>query len=95
MKKIIALTALSIAFLACSKKENDATVDQLISNKNVAALQDKKATLQSDLSKIEEALAKLDVKKEEALVEAKKAYDLDIRYDQAKSIYESLLREKW
>ena len=34
-------------------------------------------------------------KKEEALVEAKKAYDLDIRYDQAKSIYESLLREKW
>jgi RND family efflux transporter MFP subunit len=68
MKKIIIITALSIAVLACSKKENDATVDQLISNKNVAALQDKKATLQSDLSKIEEALAKLDVKKEEALV---------------------------
>jgi RND family efflux transporter MFP subunit len=68
MKKIIIITALSIAVLACSKKENDATVDQLISNKNLAALQDKKATLQSDLSKIEEALAKLDVKKEEALV---------------------------
>jgi RND family efflux transporter MFP subunit len=68
MKKIIIITALSIAVLACSKKENDATVDQLISNKNVAALQDKKATLQSDLSKIEEALAKFDVKKEEALV---------------------------
>ncbi|WP_396210321.1 efflux RND transporter periplasmic adaptor subunit [Flavobacterium sp.] len=68
MKKIIIITALYIAVLACSKKENDATVDQLISNKNVAALQDKKATLQADLSKIEEALAKLDVKKEEALV---------------------------
>ena len=68
MKKIIVITALSIAVLACSKKEDDATVDQLISNKNVAELQAKKATLQADLSKIEEALAKLDVKKEEALV---------------------------
>jgi len=68
MKKIIVITALSIAVLACSKKEDDATVDQLISNKNVAALQAKKATLQADLSKIDEALAQLDVKKEEALV---------------------------
>lgn len=68
MKKIILFTALCIGVLACSKKENDATVDQLISNKNVAELQAKKATLQADLSKIEEALAKLDVKKEEALV---------------------------
>ncbi len=68
MKKIIVITALSIAVLACSKKEDDATVDQLISNKNVAELQAKKATLQADLSKIDEALAKLDVKKEEALV---------------------------
>jgi RND family efflux transporter MFP subunit len=68
MKKIIVITALSIAVLACSKKEEDATVDQLISNKNVAALQAKKATLQADLSKIDEALAQLDVKKEEALV---------------------------
>jgi RND family efflux transporter MFP subunit len=68
MKKIIVITALSIAVLACSKKEDDATVDQLISNKNVAELQAKKATLQADLSKIDEALAQLDVKKEEALV---------------------------
>jgi membrane fusion protein (multidrug efflux system) len=68
MKKIILFTALCIGVLACSKKENDATVDQLISNKNVAELQAKKANLQADLSKIEEALAKLDVKKEEALV---------------------------
>jgi membrane fusion protein (multidrug efflux system) len=68
MKKIIVITALSIAVLACSKKEDDPTVDQLISNKNVAELQAKKATLQADLSKIDEALAKLDVKKEEALV---------------------------
>jgi membrane fusion protein (multidrug efflux system) len=68
MKKIIVITALSIAVLACSKKEDDATVDQLISKKILAELQEKKATLQADLSKIDEALAQLDVKKEEALV---------------------------
>jgi O-antigen ligase len=33
-------------------------------------------------------------RKEEALVEAKKAYDLEPNYDQAKSIYEALLKEK-
>ncbi len=68
MKKIIALTALSIAFLACSKKDDNTTIEQLISTKNVAALQAKKANLQADLSIIDEALAKLDVKKDEALV---------------------------
>lgn len=68
MKKIIALTTLSIAFLACSKKNDNATIEQLISTKNVAALQAKKANLQADLSIIDEALAKLDVKKDEALV---------------------------
>ncbi|MEY2739022.1 MAG: hypothetical protein RL259_931 [Bacteroidota bacterium] len=68
MKKIIALTALSIAFLACSKKDDNATIEQLISTKNVAALQAKKTNLQADLSIIDEALAKLDVKKDEALV---------------------------
>ena len=68
MKKIIALTALSIAFLACSKKDDNATIEQLISTKNVVALQAKKANLQADLSIIDEALAKLDVKKDEALV---------------------------
>lgn len=68
MKKIIALTTLSIAFLACSKKDDNATIEQLISTKNIAALQAKKANLQADLSIIDEALAKLDVKKDEALV---------------------------
>lgn len=50
------------------KKDDNATIEQLISTKNVAALQAKKANLQADLSIIDEALAKLDVKKDEALV---------------------------
>ncbi len=33
-------------------------------------------------------------RKADALAEAKKAYELDVRYDQAKSLYETLLKEK-
>jgi 4a-hydroxytetrahydrobiopterin dehydratase len=32
--------------------------------------------------------------KDEALAEAKSAYELDTRYDQAKAIYEALLKDK-
>jgi RND family efflux transporter MFP subunit len=68
MKKIILFTTISIALLSCSKKENNASIEQLISDKNVTELQAKKAGLQAELSKIDEALAVLDVKKEEVLV---------------------------
>lgn len=68
MRKILLITVLSISLFSCSKKENTATIDDLISSKNVKELQAKKALIQADLSKIDEALATLDVKKEEALV---------------------------
>jgi len=68
MKKIILFTTISIALLSCSKKENNASIEQLISDKNVTELQAKKESLQAELSKIDEALAVLDVKKEEVLV---------------------------
>ena len=68
MKKIILITALSISLFSCGKKEDNATIDTLIASKNVTALQAKKTLIQADLAKIDEALATLDVKKEEALV---------------------------
>jgi membrane fusion protein (multidrug efflux system) len=68
MKKIILLTAISIAFVSCSKNENNTSIDKLIETKNIAELQVKKAAIQIDLAKIDAALAKLDVKKEEILV---------------------------
>ena len=68
MKKIILFTTISLTLLSCSKTEKDASIEQLISDKNVAALQAKKATIQAELTKIDDALAVLDVKKEEALV---------------------------
>lgn len=68
MKKLFIISTLSILLFACGKKEDNANIDTLIASKNVTALQAKKALLQADLSKIDEALATLDVKKEEALV---------------------------
>lgn len=68
MKKIILFTTISLLLLSCSKNEKEASIEQLISDKNVAALQAKKATIQAELTKIDDALASLDVKKEEALV---------------------------
>jgi membrane fusion protein (multidrug efflux system) len=68
MKKIILLTVLSISLFSCGKKEDNSTIDSLISAKNVSALQAKKALIQADLAKIDEALSALDVKKDEALV---------------------------
>ena len=68
MRKIILITALSLSLFSCAKKENTASIDDLIKSKNTKELQAKKALIQADLAKIDEALATLDVKKEEALV---------------------------
>jgi membrane fusion protein, multidrug efflux system len=68
MKKIILIIVLSISMFSCGKKEDTTNIDTLISSKNVKELQAKKVLIQADLTKIDEALAKLDVKKEEALV---------------------------
>ena len=67
-KKIFIITTLSLLLFSCGQKQDNTNIDTLIASKNVTALQTKKALIQADLTKIDEALAKLDVKKEEALV---------------------------
>lgn len=68
MKKIILLSVLSLILFACGKGEKEQSIDSLISSKNVKALQEKKIALQAEIATIEEALATLDVKVDEALV---------------------------
>lgn len=68
MKKTIILSLLAVVLYACGNKENTQSLDKLIEKKDVAGLQAKKTALQAEIAKIEEALATLDVKKEEALV---------------------------
>ena len=68
MKKTIIFSLLAVVFYACGNKENTQSLDKMIEKKDVAGLQAKKIALQAEITKIEEALATLDVKKEEALV---------------------------
>ena len=75
MKKIILTIVLSISLFSCGKKEDNTNIDTLISSKNVKELQAKKVLIQADLTKIDEALATLDVKKEEALVSVETVKD--------------------
>jgi membrane fusion protein (multidrug efflux system) len=68
MKKIVIISTLSLLLFACGKKEENTNIDTLIASKNVKELQAKKALIQADLSKIDDALATLNVNKAEALV---------------------------
>jgi RND family efflux transporter MFP subunit len=65
MRKILLITVLSLSLFSCSKKENSASIDDLIKSKNTKELQAKKALIQADLTKIDAALAILEVKKDE------------------------------
>ncbi|MBL7885845.1 MAG: efflux RND transporter periplasmic adaptor subunit [Flavobacterium sp.] len=68
MRKILFITLASLSILSCSKKEDGKSIEDLIDAKNVTALQTKKTELQAEIAKIDEALATLNVKKDEALV---------------------------
>lgn len=69
MKKIIILSITALVMAACGSKENTSATDQLIESKNVKGLQEKKATLQAELSKIDAALSSMDKKTEVTLVD--------------------------
>lgn len=68
MKQILYITAITLFLVSCSNTNKTESIDDLIKSKNIKSLQEKKAILQADITKIEDALATLDVKKEEALV---------------------------
>ena len=68
MKKILYLSAISLFLISCANSNKTENIDDLIKAKNVKVLNEKKALLQADITKIEEALATLDIKEEEALV---------------------------
>lgn len=69
MKKIIILSIVTVFIWSCGNQENASSVDNLIASKNTAELKNKRANLQADLAKIDAALAVLEKKSDEALVE--------------------------
>ena len=69
MKKILTLLILTLVVFSCgSTDKNASSIDDLIKSKNTQELQAKKATLQAELAKIDEALSSFDTKTNEALV---------------------------
>ncbi|ENA1806532.1 efflux RND transporter periplasmic adaptor subunit [Flavobacterium psychrophilum] len=69
MKKIILIFTSSILLFSCGQKEEAVTTDALIETKNVANIKAKRDLLQAEISKIDAALATLEVKTtQEALV---------------------------
>ena len=67
--KIFIIASLSILLFSCGSKENSSNIDKLIETKNLTELKKERALLQADLTKIDEALASLEKKIDEALVE--------------------------
>lgn len=75
MKKLITLTLAALFLIACGNKENNSSTDSMIEAKDIKGLKEKRAVLQSELSKIDGALATLDSIKEEVLVEVAPVMD--------------------
>ena len=68
MKKLLVFT-LSILLFSCGNNDNNASIDDLVKAKNVTALKLKRDALQTELTKLDEAIASLSTTKEiEALV---------------------------
>ncbi len=68
MKNIIIILTLSILVFSCKNNDGNASIDELIKSKNLKGLQAKKASIQTDLVKIDDALATLDTKKDEEIL---------------------------
>ena len=76
MKKIILIATFSILIISCGKKEDNANIDSLIDSKNLVSIKAKRAELQTQLTKLDDAIALLDIKKsEEALVSVSEVKD--------------------
>lgn len=69
MKKIILIATFSVLLFSCGKNEDNINIDSLITSKNLVSIKAKRAELQTQLTKLDDAIAVLDIKKsEEALV---------------------------
>jgi len=68
MKKIVLLTALSLFMLSCSKEKASGSTDSIIASNNVEQMKERRALLQTEIAKLETAIASRDTIKDEALV---------------------------
>jgi membrane fusion protein (multidrug efflux system) len=74
MKKILVLIFLSLAVISCGNKDDNSS-KSAISSGNLLAMKEKRAALQTEITELDEAIAKLDTVKEQALVSVFKVKD--------------------
>ena len=75
LQKFVLVAFIATLLAACSGKEASTSVDAIIASKNASSINAKRAELQAELSKLDDAIASLDTKKEEALVAVEKVKD--------------------
>lgn len=75
MRKIFLFTAFTLVLASCSNKQDNANIDTIIASKNLETIKSKRAALQADITKLDEALGMLEQKKDEALVSVVKVSD--------------------
>lgn len=75
MKKILVFTAISMFLLSCSNGVKNDNIDTLIGSKDLAKIKEKRAALQIEITKLDEAIASLDTKKLETLVSVETVKD--------------------
>ena len=69
MKKLLLIALLSSVIFSCGKKEDNTSVDALIASKDLVSIKAKRVALQTEITKLDDAIAVLDLKKQdEALV---------------------------
>lgn len=75
MKKILIFTAISLFLISCSNQAKNDNIDTLISSKDLAKIKEKRAALQIEITKLDEAITNLDTKKLETLVSVETVKD--------------------
>ena len=85
MKKIAILTILSFVLFACGNKENNKSIEDLIADKNVKALNEKKTSLQAEIAKIVGAKIRK-IRTQKGLTMEQLAFEIGIEYAQLSRI---------
>jgi RND family efflux transporter MFP subunit len=75
IKKLFILATFSIVLFSCGKNDGDKSTDGVIKRNNLTEMKSKKTALQTEMTKLDEAIAKLDTIKEQALVSTFKVKD--------------------
>ncbi len=75
MKKIFIISAFSLLLFSCGNNEQAASTDKAIESGNLSKMTERRAVLQAEMAKLDEAIAKLDTIQQQALVSVVKVKD--------------------